>query len=76
MIPCSMEDAEELTEYISKALKQASHEATMLPYSPDIDPFREDLNGSSRMLFKVRMMPFGLEGERLSKIRSVAHQRL
>ncbi len=41
--PLLYTDAQEMTEYISKALKQASHEATVLLYSPEIDPFLEDL---------------------------------
>jgi hypothetical protein len=32
--PMLYEDAQEMIEYISKALKQASHEATVLLYSP------------------------------------------
>ncbi|MDD1751740.1 MAG: hypothetical protein LUQ38_01450 [Methanotrichaceae archaeon] len=33
-----------MVEYISQAMRQASHEATVLLYSPGIDPFVEDLN--------------------------------
>ena len=32
--PMLYEDAQEMTEYISKALKQASYEATVLLYTP------------------------------------------
>ena len=36
------EGSQEIVEYISQALKQASHEATVLLYSPEIDPFLEN----------------------------------
>lgn len=32
----------EEVDYIQQALKQAAHEATVLLYSPGIDPFLED----------------------------------
>ena len=32
-----------MVEYISKAMRQALQEATVLLFSPDIDPFLEDL---------------------------------
>jgi hypothetical protein len=41
--PLLYEDAQEMTEYISQALKQASHEATVLLFSPEVDLFLEDL---------------------------------
>src|SRR5512136_418707 len=41
--PLLYEDAQEMTEYISKALRQAAHEAAVLLYSTGIDPFLEDL---------------------------------
>ncbi|MCJ7445480.1 MAG: hypothetical protein MUO26_13330 [Methanotrichaceae archaeon] len=41
--PLLYEDANEMTEYVSKAFKQVSHEATVLLYSSGIDPFLEDL---------------------------------
>jgi DNA polymerase I len=37
--PLLYEDSAEMVEYISQALKQASHEATVLLYSLGIDPF-------------------------------------
>jgi hypothetical protein len=37
------EDFTEMVEYIQQALKQAAHDATVLLYSPGIDPFLEDL---------------------------------
>ena len=49
--PLLYEDAQEMTEYISKALKQASHEATVLLYSPEIDPFLEDLTNLADRFF-------------------------
>jgi hypothetical protein len=32
-----------MVEYISQAMREASHEAAVLLYSPGIDPFLEDL---------------------------------
>jgi hypothetical protein len=32
-----------MVEYISQAMKQAAHEATVLLYSPGVDPLLEDL---------------------------------
>ena len=37
--PLLYEDAQEMTEYISKAMRQASHEAAVLLYSTGTDPF-------------------------------------
>jgi hypothetical protein len=46
------EDSTEMVKYISQALKQASHEATVLLYLPDIDPFLEDLTkGADRVFY-------------------------
>jgi hypothetical protein len=41
--PILYEDSQEMVEYISQAMRQASQEATVLLYSPGIDPFLEDL---------------------------------
>jgi ABC-type uncharacterized transport system ATPase subunit len=49
--PMLYEDAQELTEYISKALKQASYEATVLLYSHEVDPFLEDLTNLADRIF-------------------------
>jgi DNA polymerase I len=46
------EDSTEMVEYISQAMKQASHEATVLLYLPSIDPFLEDLaKGVDRVFY-------------------------
>jgi len=37
------EDSQGIVEYITQEMKQASHEATVLLYSPGIDPFLEEL---------------------------------
>jgi hypothetical protein len=37
------EDSAQMVEYMQQALKQATHEAIVLHYSPGIDPFLEDL---------------------------------
>ena len=49
--PMLYEDAQGMTEYISKALKQASLEDMVLLYSPDIDPFLEDLTNLADRVF-------------------------
>jgi hypothetical protein len=41
-----------MVEYIQPALKQATLEATALLYSPDIDPYLEDLaKGADRLFY-------------------------
>jgi hypothetical protein len=41
-----------MVEYIQQALRQAAHEATVLLYSPGIDPFLEDLaKGADRVFY-------------------------
>jgi len=49
--PMLYEDALEMIEYISKALKQASYEATVLLYSSGIDPSLEDLTKMADRVF-------------------------
>jgi hypothetical protein len=41
--PMLYEDAREMTEYVSQAMRQAAQEAAVLLYSPVADPFLEDL---------------------------------
>jgi hypothetical protein len=46
------EDSAEMVEYIQQALKQAENEATVMLYSPGIDPFLEDLaKGADRVFY-------------------------
>jgi hypothetical protein len=46
------ESSAEMVEYIQQALKQAALEATVLLYSPGIDPFLEDLTkGADRVSY-------------------------
>jgi hypothetical protein len=50
--PLLYEDSPEIVEYIQQALKQAAHEATVLLYSPGVDPFLEDLaTGADRVFY-------------------------
>jgi hypothetical protein len=50
--PILFEDSAEMIKYIQQALKQAVHEATVLLYSPGIDPFLEDLaKGADRVFY-------------------------
>ncbi|MCJ7445196.1 MAG: hypothetical protein MUO26_11850 [Methanotrichaceae archaeon] len=51
MIPFSGKMPWEMTEYIAKALRQASYEATVLLYSPGIIPFFENLAKIADLLF-------------------------
>jgi hypothetical protein len=45
-------DSKEMVEYIAQAMRQASHEATVLLYSSGIDPFLEDLaKGADRVFY-------------------------
>jgi len=46
------EDSTEIIEYISEALMRAALEATMLLYSPAIDPFLDELaKGADRVFY-------------------------
>jgi hypothetical protein len=50
--PILYEDSQEMVEYISQAMRQASYEATVLLYSPGADPFLEDLaKGADRVFY-------------------------
>ncbi|MDD1752082.1 MAG: hypothetical protein LUQ38_03200 [Methanotrichaceae archaeon] len=50
-------DSAEMVEYISQALKQAAQEATVLLYSPGIDPFLEDLAKRADRVFCFEKRP-------------------
>jgi hypothetical protein len=41
-----------MVEYISKAIRQASQEATVLLYAPGVDPFLEDLAKGADQVFR------------------------
>jgi hypothetical protein len=49
--PILYEDSLEMVDYITQAIKQASHEATVLLFSPGIDPFLEDLAKDADRVF-------------------------
>ena len=49
--PILNEDSLEMVEYVSQAMRQAAQEATVLLYSPGIDPFLEDLARSADRVF-------------------------
>lgn len=50
--PMLYEDSTQMVEYIFHALKQASHNAAVLLYSPGIDPYLEDLaKGADRVFY-------------------------
>jgi hypothetical protein len=66
--PLLYEDSREMTEYISKALKQASHEAMVLLYSPGIDHFLEDLTKIADRVFYFEESP--RDAHKLTKART------
>jgi hypothetical protein len=50
--PLLYEDSAGMVEYVSPAMRQAAHEATVLFYSPGVDPFLEDLaEGADRVFY-------------------------
>ncbi len=50
--PSLYQDSQEMVEYVSKAMREASHEAAVLLYSPGIDSFLEDLIiGADRVFY-------------------------
>ena len=49
--PILYKDSLEMVDYVSQAMKQASHEATVLLFSPGLDPFLEDLAKSADRVF-------------------------
>jgi hypothetical protein len=49
--PMLYEDSSEMVEYISLAMRQAAHVATVLLYSPGVDPFLEDLAKDADRVF-------------------------
>ena len=49
--PIIYEDSAEMVEYVSRAMKEAAQEATMLLYSPGLDPFVEELAQNSDHIF-------------------------
>ncbi len=49
--PLLYEDAQEMVEYVSKAMKEAARDATVLLYSPGADPFLEELIKNADRVF-------------------------
>ena len=49
--PMLYEDAQEMTEYVSQALKEAAKDAAVLLYAPGADPYFEDLCQECRSCF-------------------------
>ncbi len=49
--PLLYEDAQEMTEYISLALREASKEAAVLLYAPVADPYFEELVKNADRVF-------------------------
>jgi DNA polymerase I len=55
--PLLYEDAKEMTEYVSKAMREAAKEATVLLYSPGADPFLEELIKNADHVFHFDERP-------------------
>jgi len=49
--PIIYEDSAEIVEYVAKAMREAAQEATVLLYSPGLDPFVEELVRNSDRVF-------------------------
>ncbi|MGA9097979.1 MAG: hypothetical protein WB392_03510 [Methanotrichaceae archaeon] len=49
--PSLYEDAQEMTEYISQAMREASKEAAVLLYAPGADPYFEELVKNADRVF-------------------------
>lgn len=55
--PMLYEDAGEMVEYVAQALKQTSREATILLYSPALDPHLEKMTEQADRVFCFYEMP-------------------
>jgi hypothetical protein len=53
----SYEDAAEMVEYVAQALRQTSREATILLYSPSLDPHLEKMTELADRVFCFYEMP-------------------
>ena len=68
--PLLYEDAQEMTEYVSQAMREAAKDATVLLYAPGADPYFEDLTRNADRVFYFE------EGPRASpRIIAKAHPR-
>ena len=55
--PMLYEDAKEMVEYVAQALKQTSREATILLYSPALDPHLQKITGLADRVFCFYEIP-------------------
>jgi hypothetical protein len=55
--PLLYEDAGEMVEYVAQALRQTSREATILPYSPSLDPHLQKMTYLADRVFCFYEMP-------------------
>jgi hypothetical protein len=55
--PMLYEDADEMVEYVAQALKQTSREATILLYSPALDPHLQKMTDQADRVFCFYEMP-------------------
>ena len=55
--PTLYEDASEMVEYVAQALRQTSREATILLYSPALDPYLEKMTELADRVFCFYEMP-------------------
>jgi hypothetical protein len=51
------EDAKDMVEYVAQALKQTSREATIMLYSPALDPYLEKMTELADRVFCFYEMP-------------------
>jgi hypothetical protein len=55
--PLLYEDAAEMTEYVSQAMREAAKEATVLLYAPGVDPYLEELIKNADHVFHFDERP-------------------
>ena len=68
--PMLYEDAQEMAEYVSQALKEAAKDAAVLLYAPGADPYFEDLARNADRVFR-----FGDSPKAEPKLVAKAHQQ-
>ena len=55
--PMLYEDAQEMAEYVSQAMKEAAKDATVLLYASGADPYFEDLTRNADRIFYFEEVP-------------------
>jgi hypothetical protein len=57
LIPCRIKDASEMVKCVAQHLRQTSREATVLVYSPALDPHLEKMTPLTDRVFCFYEMP-------------------